>query len=249
MRKYILILVFLSFSAVISLAATDFESANLNYQKGDYKTAIEAYNRILKSGNEAPEVFYNLGNCFYKTNNTPASILNYEKALKLAPRDEDILFNLKLANLKVIDKMQAVDQIFFKRWLESISNFFSLNAAAAFTLIFMWAALIILAFFVISWSTILKKAFFYLGVLLFLSSIAFFMIANSRNTLINASTAGIIFAPAVYVKSEPKEKSTDLFILHEGTKVMILDTVGSWKKIRLMNNNEGWIRAESLEVI
>jgi tetratricopeptide (TPR) repeat protein len=248
-KNFFVFLCVLLFFVVNSKAASDFEQGNLQYQKNDFKGAIETYNRIIKSGYEAPEVYYNLGNCFYKTNNIPESILNYERALKLAPRDEDIQFNLKLANLKVVDKIQTVDQIFFKRWLESLSNYFTTDSAAAYTIIFMWIALIVLAFFVISWSTIFKKAFFYLGALLLVCSIAFLLISYDRNNSVNAVSAGIVFNPSVYVKSAPNDKSTDLFILHEGTKVQILDNVGSWKKIRLMNNNEGWVRAETLEVI
>jgi tetratricopeptide (TPR) repeat protein len=247
--KFSVLLCVLCFSVLNTHAASDFEQANLQYQKNDFKGAIETYNRIIKSGYEAPEVYYNLGNCYYKTNNIPESILNYERALKLAPRDEDIQFNLKLANLKVVDKIQTVDQIFFKRWLESLSNYFTTDSAATYTIIFMWIALIILALFVVSWSTILKKVFFYLGVLLLVCSIAFLLVSYDRYNSVNTVSAGIVFNPSVYVKSAPNDKSTDLFILHEGTKVQILDTIGSWKKIRLMNNNEGWVRAESLEVI
>ena len=248
-RRFSMLLLLLCFTMLKSHAASDFEQGNLQYQKGDYKGAIETYNRIIKSGYEAPEVYFNLGNCYYKTNNTPESILNYERALKLAPRDEDIQFNLKLANLKVIDKIQVVDQIFFKRWLESMAHYFSTDSAATFTILFMWIALIILALFVISWSPVFKRFFFYLGILLMVCSISFYLIAHNRYEAVNSTMAGIVFNPSVYVKSAPNDKSTDLFILHEGTKVQILDNVGQWKKIKLMNNNEGWVRAESLEVI
>ena len=248
-NKFSVLLLVLCFAALNLKAATDSETANLQYQKGDYKGAIESYDRILKSGFVAPEVYFNLGNCYYKINNIPESVLNYERALKLAPRDEDIQFNLKLANLKVVDKIQGVDQLFFKRWMEDLSHFFSTDSAAWVAVILIWSALLILALFVISWNTILKKVFFYFGVLLLLSSVTFYLISNYRYHTINSTTAGIVFNPSVYVKSAPDDKSTDLFILHEGTKVQILDAVGNWKKIRLMNNNEGWVKAESLEVI
>ncbi len=249
MRKLILLLFVLTFAAWNSFAATDFETAGLQYQKADYKGAIESYSRILKSGFVAPEVYYNLGNCYYKTNNIPEAILNYERGLKLSPKDEDLQFNLRLANLKVVDKIQSVDQIFFKRWMEGISHFFTTDSAARYAIIFMWLAMIVLALFVISWNSVFKRIFFYVGVVFFFSSIAFYLISNYRYNAINATTAGIVFNPSVYVKSAPEDKSTDLFILHEGTKVQILDNVGNWKKIRLMNNNEGWVKAESLEVI
>jgi len=248
-KIFLVVLCVLSVLVLKLHAATDFETANLQYQKADYKAAIESYNKILKSGYEASEVYYNLGNCYYKTNNISESILNYERALKLSPKDEDIQFNLKLANLKVVDKIQSVDQIFFKRWMEGLSHFFTTDSAAFYTILFMWIALLVLALFVISWSTVFKKIFFYLGAMLLICSIAFFLISNYRYNSINTTTAGIVFNPSVYVKSAPADKSTDLFILHEGTKVQILDVIGNWKKIRLMNNNEGWVRAESLEVI
>ena len=247
--KLLVLLIFLSFSNLFAASNPDFDNANEKYKKGEYKSAITSYDKILKSGYDAAEIYYDLGNCYYKLNDVPNSILNYERALKLAPRDEDIIFNLRLANLKVIDKIQSIDQVFFKRWIENISNLYSTDSAAIWTIILLWLALIILSFFIASGSPIFKRIFFYSGITLLVLSIVFLIVTNYRNQTVNATNSGIIFNPSVYVKSAPDEKSTDLFILHEGTKVKILDTVGSWKKIRLMNNNEGWIRTESLEVI
>lgn len=249
--RYSLFIFLLCFIATDGFAASnpDFDNANEQYKKGEYKSAISTYEKILKSGYDAAEVYYDLGNCYYKLNDVPNSILNYERALRLSPRDEDIIFNLRLANLKVIDKIQSVDQVFFKRWIENISNLYSTDLAAIWTIIFLWISLIILSLFIISGSTLLKRIFFYSGISLLVISIVFLIVTNYRNQTVNSTNSGIIFNPSVYVKSAPNEKSTDLFILHEGTKVKILDTVGSWKKIRLVNNNEGWVKAESLEVI
>jgi tetratricopeptide (TPR) repeat protein len=247
--KVLFFVLILSISKLFAASNPDYDNANEQYKKGEYKSAITSYEKILKSGYDASEIYYNLGNCYYKLNDVPNSILNYERALKLAPRDEDIIFNLRLANLKVIDKIQSVDQVFFKRWIENISNLYSTDSAAIWTIIFLWIALIILALYIMSGSTLLKRIFFYSGATLLVLSILFLIVTNYRNQTVNATNSGIIFNPSVYVKSAPDAKSTDLFILHEGTKVKILDTVGSWKKIRLMNNNEGWIKSESLEVI
>jgi tetratricopeptide (TPR) repeat protein len=249
--RYSLFIFALCFLSTKGFAAsnTDFDNANEQYKKGEYKSAISSYEKILKSGYDAAEVYYDLGNCYYKLNDVPHSILNYERALKLAPRDEDIIFNLRLANLKVIDKIQSVDQVFFKRWIENISNLYSTDSAALWTIIFLWCGLIVFALFILSGNSLVKRIFFYSGAIILVLSILFLIVTNYRNQTVNAINSGIIFNPSVYVKSAPDTKSTDLFILHEGTKVKILDTVGSWKKIRLMNNNEGWIKGESLEVI
>ncbi|MEI6817594.1 MAG: tetratricopeptide repeat protein [Bacteroidota bacterium] len=246
--KSLIFLIIFAVSSLSSFANKELEG-NVLYRKGDLKAAIEAYKLLLKDGQESSEIHYNLGNCYYKTNDISNCILQYERALKLSPKDEDIQFNLKLANLKVIDKIQTVDKIFFKRWLETLSRLFAIDTAATYTILFMWLAAIILALYIAAGSSLLKRIFFYSGLTLLLLSITMLILTNYRNNDLTSTSSGIIFSPTVYIKSAPDDKSTDLFILHEGTKVQILDAVGSWKKIRLMNNNEGWIKSETLEVI
>ncbi len=246
--KSLIFLIIFAVSSLSSFANKELEG-NVLYRKGDYKAAIEAYKLLLKDGQESSEIHYNLGNCYYKTNDLSNCILQYERALKLSPKDEDIQFNLKLANLKVVDKIQTVDKIFFKRWLETLSRLFAIDTAATYTILFMWLAAIILALYIAAGSSLLKRIFFYSGLTLLLLSITMLILTNYRNNDLTSTSSGIIFSPTVYIKSAPDDKSTDLFILHEGTKVQILDAVGSWKKIRLMNNNEGWIKSETLEVI
>jgi len=227
--------------------ALRFEQANQLYRNGEFERAAKFYEEILSHDYESPELYYNLGNAYYKLNNLAAAILNYERARRLAPHDEDVDHNLRLAQLRVVDKIDPLPQLFFVEWWNSVVNSFSTDHWATIALVSLWIAAMSGAVFIVGRFFLRRIAAVTLvaaGVVCIVS----FVSALNRNAIENEQTA-IVFSSSVSVKSAPDRQSTDLFILHEGVKVELLDSVGNWRKIRLADGKVGWLPVESVERI
>ena len=200
-------------------------------------------------GYESEELYFNLGNAFYKSGNLPFAILNYERAKKLNPGDEDIQFNLKLTKAQVIDKITPVPKLFFIKWLDSITHYYSASAWGICILIFLWLTFLCAVVFIFFNSSNIKRLSFYFGIFMLivtLKSIFF----GYRQYQYEKKEFAILLTKSTYVKSAPDEQSTDLFILHEGVKMEVLDRgVENWDKIKLEDGKIGWILKESLEEI
>ncbi len=226
-----------------------FEQANQTYRSGDFKKAAQLYEQIQKNGYESPALYYDLGNAYFKINNLPAAILNYERARRLAPNDEDIRYNLRLANLRIVDKIDPIPQFFLIEWWRAILNWFSASSWATTGLICFWAAALMAGLLSVSRSIIVQRmALFIVLVVLLLGSFSM-LSAYQRAKAEQNDQSGIVFAPSVSVKSAPDAQSTDLFVLHEGVKVDFLDSVGEWRKIRLADGKIGWLPQESVQTI
>jgi tetratricopeptide (TPR) repeat protein len=226
-----------------------FAKANALYNANNFKQAIEEYERLVAQGYEAAEVYYNLGNAYYKSGNIPLALLNYERAHRLAPDDEDIEFNIAVAQTKVVDKIEPAPRLFIVTWWELVVGVFAADtwgiiAVAAFAIVFLLAAL----FFVVTTAR-MKKLLFTLGIVaLSLGSVA--MVFGFRQyRVLHSTNKAIVFAPSVPVKSAPQEDAKDLFVLHEGTKVEVLETLGEWNKIRIADGSIGWLRMHLLKII
>ncbi len=228
---------------------SDFVKANGLYQKQDYDNAIKMYESLIKEGNLSSEVYYNLGNSYYKAGNISQTLLNYERAHKLSPDDEDINFNLKIASLKVVDKMDAVPEIFYKRWMKAIALEFTTETWTRFFLACVWLLFIFLAIFVVASSASLKKSGFAFAIIFLILTIGMFALAQKSYSMMYVDQQAIIMSSSVYVKSSPDEKGSDQFILHEGTKVNVLDEFADWKKIRIANGSIGWLKQGEIEII
>ena len=243
--------------AVLMLALLSFASenqliiakANKAYTDGLYNNAVDLYKQVITSGNESWELYYNLGNSYYKLNDFTSAILYYEKARKLNPGNEDINFNLKVANNKITDKIEPLPEMFYKRWHRNMVELFPVD---------IWATLVILAFilalasallYFVSQRIIMKKAGFWAGIIFFISSLIAFHFTFQNYQALQDNTEAIIFTPTVTIKSSPDEKSIDLFVLHEGTKVRILDNIGTWYEIRIANGSVGWLPSSAVEKI
>lgn len=253
MRKYILIvaLVFISVSGLFSQESPEvlYKKANDYYQKKDFTKAIENYKKIVNSGVLSAEVFYNLGNSYYRLRHIPESIYFLEIAKKLNPDDQDIDYNLRIANMRVLDKFEQVPQFFITKWFSDLTSSFSSGQWALFAVICSWITFIGLIVFLFIWNPGFKKALFFLSLLFVLITSLSVYFANKQYWNEQSTDTAIIFSESVYVKSSPDDKSTDLFILHEGTKVKIVDYVGNWFKVVLMNGNTGWMLKESVKQI
>lgn len=239
----------------LNAAAGDFpmdqlaNSANRAYAEGNYLQAIEQYEQILQEGYESSVLYYNLGNAFFKMNNMPSALLYYEKAMKLDPTDESTRFNLELANSRIIDKIEPLPQFFLKTWTASLRNQFSpdqwANGAIAGFILFL-AALFI---FIVSGNVTHRKVAFSLGITFLVVVTAAVIFGYSGYKEYRNKDTAIVFTPTVTVKSSPNEQSVDLFVIHEGTKVWILDALGDWSEIRLANGNVGWVKKDIYRLI
>lgn len=219
------------------------------YMRNDYASAIQIYEALLKKG-EAAEVYYNLGNSYYKADDIAKAILNYERALLLQPGNADVRANLEIARSKTIDKVMPVPEIFFVSWTKSLINSLSVNAWAKLGIVFFIFLLVSFSLFFFSKQIIWKKSGFIAGIIfLFLVVLCNVFASQQKGELMNRNDA-IILSPSVTVRSTPSESGTSLFVLHEGHKVEIKDnSMREWKEIRLEDGKVGWVPTSAIEVI
>lgn len=222
------------------------EEAGKLYNEGTYDQALELYLKVLENGFESAELYYNIANTHFKMNDLAPAILYYEKAAKINPSDEDIQFNLAIANSRIIDKIETVPEMFYKRWWNSLIFTFSVDGWAVISLVaFVLLLVSVLCFYLFDVVTI-KKTAFWTGIAFFIISVSTFALANQKYNSFKKDHEAIVFTPTVTVKSSPAENSIDLFVIHEGTKVQITDNVGDWTEIRIANGTVGWLKTEDL---
>jgi len=252
MRRTLLILPALLYLFLMPLSAQEdqrFTKANELYTQGKFEEAAKAYEEILKTGVESPELYYNLGNAYYKSGLLPEAILNYERAKLLAPDDKDITYNLELAQSQTIDKIDKVGKFFLKVWIKDLRNKADSDTWAYMSIAFFTLVIAMLFLFYFSRTVALKKAGFF-GGLLFLGLFIFsFSFAYRQKQKLVERNYAIIFAPTVNVKSSPDASGTEIFVLHEGTKVKVIDELGEWRQIELSDGNKGWINVSTIEKI
>ena len=239
--------IFCLFTIAYSQPPTElFKSASQLYKSNQFDQAAVAYEKIISQGYKSSDVYYNLGNCYYKLNNLSKTIINYERALKLAPQDEDIQHNLKIANARVVDKIVPVPQLGFIIWWNNLVSLKTSKGWGTLALGLIWTSLIFFALYIfIGVRNITLTA----GcILLFLSLSSFGFALKQSEKEQNPDTA-ILTIASTYVKSAPDIGGNDLFMLHEGIKFQVLDRVGEWNKIRLADGKVGWVEKGSFEKI
>lgn len=220
------------------------------YINNDFTKASKIYEYILSKNGKSAEIYYNLGNCYYKMNFIAKAIINYERALLLSPGDADIRFNLEIARSKTVDKVGEVPQFFIITWVQAIINFISVDAWAIFGVVFFIIFISGLSIYIFSRKIVYKKISF-LGSLLSLTfAILSYTFAYIQNERIKDCSNAIIVTSSVTVKSTPNALGTDLFIIHEGRKVILKDTsMKDWKEIKLEDGNVGWVKTTDIEII
>jgi len=220
------------------------------YIRNDFASAIQIYESLLNTKGEAAEIYYNLGNSYYKIGDMAKAILNYERALLLNPGDGDIRSNLEIARSKTVDKVDAVPQLFFVSWTNSLINCMGADAWAKCGIASFILFILGLYLFIFSKKVVLKKIGFIASITLLVIVVVSNIFASHQKDLLINRTNAIIMAPSVTIKSTPNESGTDLFIIHEGRKVSIKDnSMKEWKEIILEDGNVGWIKTADLEVI
>ena len=203
----------------------------------------------ISNGYSSSTLFYNLGNAYFKSSNIPAAILFYEKASLLKPFDEDIRYNLEIARIYIVDRIDIIPELFFIRWFKMSSLFLSSNSWALLSA----ATFIFVLVFFLTWLLgsryLIKKISFIVSVILLAVSIVSLSFSIENRRLTTGNSYAIVFSPSATGKSSPGSGSSDLFVIHEGTKVKIEDEVGGWYEIRLPDGNVGWIESGDVRKI
>lgn len=230
-------------------ALQDYQRGNSAYQKKDYEKAIELYSSALSGGMTAASLEFNLGNAYFKSGQYAKAILHYERAQRLNPSDEDIAFNLRMASSKTVDKIDVMPEIFYKRWINGLVNTFTERTWSSLCILFVWVLFGSLLFYFVSGAVSTKKIAFLTAVISLVISGILFGVSKAAKSHQFDSRAAVVMSASAYVKSSPDEKGNDILILHEGTKIFLLDELGEWKKIRLANGTVGWINTDAIETI
>ena len=240
----LLLLLLPSSAFALSKAEADSSYVNENYQQ-----AITQYERLLQTGPSA-ELYYNLGNSYYRMDNITRAILNYERALLLSPGDADIRFNLQLARSKTVDKIVPQSDFFLTTWYRSAVNMLSVDGWAYVAIFCLVFAVVLLFVYLFSSPIWLRKIGFFGGLLLLLGFVLGNIFAWHQKQTIDHRDGAIIIESAVTVKSTPAQNGTDLFILHEGTKVTVLDdTMDGWREVLVPDGKQGWVETSQIEAI
>ena len=250
MKKISIILVFIIGFIQYAGASATKEEADKAYQENNFKDAIEKYEQILETEGESADIYYNLGNSYYKDKNMAKAVLNYERALLLDPGNSDARFNLELACGKTVDQIVPMREIFIVSWIKSIANCMSERGWGIMGIVSFLVLLGSLMLYIFGKRLVLKKIGFIAAVLCLIVTVSSNLFANSQKDRLQIRSGAIIMAPSITIKSTPDETGTDLFVLHEGTKVYIEDnTMKEWKEIRLEDGKKGWIQTKNIEVI
>lgn len=220
--------------------------ANTLYNESAYDSAAAVYESIINKGYSSSTLFYNLGNTYYKIGKYPLAIYYYEKSLKLDPKNDDTKHNIEIAQAFISDKIESVPEFFVKTWWKNISNSFSINTWSVITLVVFGILLISLFFYFTARTRLLKKSMFFIGLALIAITISTFSITIKKSNYIKSQNEGIVIIPTITVKSSPSSSSVDLFVLHEGSKVKILDHTDNWDKIKIANGSIGWLPTSTI---
>ncbi len=252
MKKLIALL--FAFNALAAFAGSETnyyyqlaQSGNQAYEQGEYDSAITLYSKVVNANFASPNLFYNLGNSYFKTNNLAPSIYYLEKAHKLAPFDKDIEFNLNMARSQITDRINSVPQpIVVKVW-SYVRNLMSIDSWAILCVVAFMIFVVLIGFYLLSASVALKKLAFFTSFGFLLTALLSITSGLSAYNYVKSENQAVVFAGSLSVKAEPKSSSADLFIVHEGTTVNVLEEVNKWVRVSLPDGNEGWAPLEDVK--
>ncbi len=239
MKKHLIILLLIIPSIIYSYNHV-FDEGNQEYSNENYNEALQIYFSIKDSNNAI--LYYNIANCYYKLNDFPSAILYYEKSLKLDNTLTDTKYNLEIANLRIIDRIEKLPELFYIKWWNYICNIFTIKTWQIFSIILIWLFLILkITERYYMYLRIWSKIIFILSLITLLITVDVYKKSKERYA--------ILFSSIETVRSAPSEKSTNLFNIHSGTKIEIVDQIGNWINIKIDNGNTGWINLLSCKEI
>lgn len=254
MRKLIFLIFcitifFVKFSVAQSEEKSIFQSANQAFTNDNYDQAIQLYKSILDKNIQSPELYFNLGNCFFQKKEWGKAILNYERALLLDPNDSDILQNLALAKLETVDEIAVLPNFFLARWWTQIRELTHSGIWSILGILLFWLGVTGIILWILGKERRLRKRGFLGGMTILGLSLVVFALAYSSYQVQQKSGSAIIMSKETSLKTLPDEISNEILPLHEGTKVKIVEKITSWYKVRLDNGEVGWIIQSDLEEI
>ena len=248
MKKIILLIIGIIW--IIPLPAQDIyklvEKGNEYFMNGEYELAISEYQAVIDSGFESSELYYNLGNAYYKSHKITMALVYYEKANLLDPGDEEILHNLEMTRQLAIDKIDHLPEFLPKIWYRRFISLLKTDQWAYISLVAFPVSLLLFLVYLFVRKIRIRKLSFWMAVFMLIISLSTFVFSYHQKRLVYNHSYAIIISPSVTIKSSPDESGTELFQLHEGTKVEIIDQLGEWKEIKLSDGNVGWLRMEEL---
>lgn len=218
-----------------------FQKGNELYNNGKFDLAIKEYNKILENNLHSPEIYFNMGNCFYKLNDVANSNFYYEKALLLSPNDKYILENVSFAKNMILDNIEELPKTQIQTNIDSIVSLFPIKVWSYILVGLISIFFILTLFYLFSYNSTYKRIYFSLSIFFLMISLLISNIIWEESKKSIEIKNGIIFAKELYVFSEPNIRKEEIFILHEGTKVRLIDKLKGWQKIRLINGSEGWV--------
>lgn len=244
-----IVYLFLLITSLI-FAQNGFETGNDFYKKAQYNKAIVAYEKVLQTDKkQSVELYFNLGNCYYKLNKVAPAIYNYEKALVLNPNDKETLNNLKFAQKKTIDEIKVIPKVGFGKLVRDFTGTHTYNTWAWISVGFALFFLVFFLGYYFTQAAVYKRIFFFgMFVLLFLILVSV-TAAFFEKSHFDLEKPAIVFAESTEVKSEPQKANPAIFILHEGTKVYVLQSLDNWKKVQLTDGSEGWIENSAIKEV
>ncbi len=251
----VLLLTVLIFSIAGADVSNTFEQAGELYKAEKYEEAASLYEQLIQKGYETPDIYYNLGNSYFRLGELAEAILYYERAKRLAPTDEDIDFNLNVAKANTIDKIEPTPKFFLTAWYESVVSILPSDTWAILFVASVWAVFFMVALFALSKVSINKRIFFGLAGIFLIVAILTAAFSASANSIEEARDEAIVFDEAVYVKNSPNSKSSDALIIHEGTKLQTLEEIEDpsedilWVQIKLADGKKGWIPSSTIRKI
>lgn len=249
MKQLFYILTFLLCSISFAQNNELFEEANALYNDGNYTEALENYKTILETGEHSAALYFNMANAHYKLNHIAPSIYYYEKALLLKPNDKDIKNNIAFARNMTVDAIESVPEVGISKFLKNATNLMSSDAWAKLAVSLVIVFVILFVSYYFTYSTFKKRLTFITGSLSLIFSFVALSFAFHKSELLKNDQPAIVFAQETKIKSEPNLRSSEAFILHEGTKVQVLDTVNNWKKIKLSDGKTGWIIKDDIKML
>ena len=246
MFKLFLILFFLNTQSQVEVV---FDEGNALYNQGNYTEAIEKYTSIINNGFESAELYYNLGNAYYKINDIANSIFYFEKSLFLDPNNNETKNNLSFSQNMTIDRIETVPVNQVSKFISKFTNVFDYNTWLLISIIFEFLSLIVFSLYLFNKNSDTKKRFFSIGSIFLFFFIIFLILGINSKSEYEKNNPAILFENRISFKSEPNERSEDLFLLNEGTKVNVLEKLNEWSLVELSNGSKGWILSSTFQTI
>ena len=251
--KNILACTLLSFFSLTSLAGQDdsaelFSNGNAAYNGGNYALAIEKYEAILVQDLHSPALYFNLANAHYRLGNVAESVYYFEQAKRLAPSDQAIKNNSRFARNMTRDDIEELPTTQVAQLQQNMLATFSLQSWSTISLTLIWLSIVLLVVYRLNNRMFYKRVFFSSAILLLICSLSALVFTQQKHEQLQV-VKGVVYAEEVAVWGEPNQRSDELFLLHEGTTVEVIDDLSDWLKVKIANGSEGWIQKESLRLL